>query len=102
VSKHKPASKSKLERVKALPWAAMLQGVVVIGRHWRSLSERDRARLTGLVRQSQGRLGNLSAREREDLRKLVGKLDLKGIGRDLFLVSRRRQLRRRRRRRGSA
>jgi hypothetical protein len=88
--------------VKALPWAAMLQGVVVIGRHWRALSDRDRTRLTRLVRDSQGRLSNLSTKERDELRKLVGKLDLRGIGRDLVLLARGRQLRRKRRRRGAS
>ena len=104
LTKHESSSdRSKLDRIRALPWAAMLQGTVVIGRHWRALSEKDRARLTRLVRDSQGRLSNLSSKERDELRKLVGKLDMKGIGRDLFLLSRSRKLKRKRRhRRGSA
>jgi hypothetical protein len=97
-SKHVSAERSRLQRLRALPWGAMLQGTLVVGRHWRALSEKDRARLTQLVRDSQGRLSSLSAKEREELRKLVGKLDMKGIGRDLFLLSRSRQLKRRRRR----
>jgi FixJ family two-component response regulator len=103
-SKHHDAEKpGKLARVKSLPWAAILQGTVVVGRHWRALSEKDRARLTQLVRDSQGRLSNLSSKERAELRKLARKLDMKGIGRDLFLLSRSRQLKRKRRhRRASA
>jgi hypothetical protein len=97
-SKHVSSERSRRQRLQALPWGAMLQGTLVVGRHWRALSEKDRARLTQLVRDSQGRLSNLSAKEREELRKLVGKLDMKGIGRDLFLLSRSRQLKRRRRR----
>jgi hypothetical protein len=102
MSRRTPPPRSRLERVKALPWAAMLQGVVVIGRHWRALSQKDRVRLTRLVRDSQGRLGNLSTKERDELRRLVGKLDLRGVARDLLFLARGRQLRRKRRRRASA
>lgn len=86
----KPATKSTStrDRVKALPWAAALQGVVVVGKRWRALSQKDRARLTGLVRDSRGRLGNLSQKERKELRTLAGKIDLKGIGRDLLPLAR--------------
>jgi hypothetical protein len=96
VSRSSATSKSKRERVKALPWAALLQAAVVIGRRWRALSEKDRARLTRLVRDSQGRLGNLSTKERAELRKLAGKLELKSIGRDLFALTRARRGRRKR------
>jgi hypothetical protein len=97
VSRSSHTSKSKRERAKALPWAALLQAVVVIGRHWRELSEKDRARLSGLVRDSGGRLGNLSSKERVELRKLAGKLDLKGIGSELTGLARGRRTRRKRR-----
>ena len=60
-----------------------MQAVLAIGERWRGLSQRDRARLTRLVRDSRGRLGNLSARERDELRKVVRKLDLKGMGREV-------------------
>jgi hypothetical protein len=76
-------SSSTRSGVKALPWAALAQAGIVIGDRWRSLSEKDRARLAALLRDSRGRLGNLSVKEREELRKLTRKLDLKGIGRDL-------------------
>jgi hypothetical protein len=88
VSRSAPASKSKSERLKALPWAAVLQAGVVVGRRWRGLSEKERARLARLVRESGGRLGNLSAKERAELRKLTGKLDISGIGRDLLPLAR--------------
>ncbi len=66
-------------RVRALPWALLAQAVVLIGRRWRSLSQRDRARLSRLVRDSQGWPGKLSGKERAELRKLIGKLDLQGL-----------------------
>jgi hypothetical protein len=72
--------------LKTLPWAALLQAVVALGERWRSLSEKDRARLTELVRGRirHGRIGKLSAKERDELRKLVRKLDMKGMGRDML------------------
>jgi hypothetical protein len=99
VSRSNASPKSKRERVKALPWAALLQGVVVVARRWRALSQKDRARLGGLVRDSRGRPGNLSRKERAELRRLAGKLELKGIARELLGLAR--GGRRRRRRRGS-
>jgi len=70
-----------------LPWDALLQASVVIGRRWWALSEKDRARLSSLLRDSGGRLGNLSSRERNELRKLVGKLDFKAMSRELLLLT---------------
>jgi hypothetical protein len=78
-----PSSKPAVSRLKALPWAALLQAGVIVGRRWRALSEKDRARLTRLLRESGGRLGNLSSKERNELGKLVRKLDLKGVGSEL-------------------
>ena len=75
--------KTKLDRVKALPWLALLQGGALVGKRWRALSAKERARLTGLVRESRGRAGNLSPKERQELRGLIGKLDVKGVGQEL-------------------
>ncbi len=69
---------------------------LVLGKRWRSLSAKDRARLTELTRESRGRLGNLSAKERKELKKLVGKLDLKRTARELLLLTRARRWRKRR------
>ncbi len=80
--------------VRAVPWIAVAQVGVVIGRHWRALSEKERARLTALARESRGLPGNLSSKERAELRRLVRKLDLKGIGRELLPLTRRRRGRR--------
>jgi hypothetical protein len=96
LSKHSEQDKSKLARVKDLPWALLLQMSLVLGKRWRSLSAKDRARLTELTRQSRGRLGNLSAKQRKELKKLVGKLDPKRTTRDLVLLTRARRWRKRR------
>jgi len=82
--------------VKAVPWMLLLQVGLVFDRRWRKLSEKERARLLGLMRESRGRVDRLSAKQRGELRKLVGKLDLKGAGSELrpLLRSGRRRKRR--------
>jgi hypothetical protein len=49
-----------------------------------------------LMRDSRGRLSNLTGKEREELKRLVGKADLKGMGRDLLALRRGRRGRKRR------
>ena len=76
---------SRLRRTAgAVPWAVLARGGVIIGRRWSALSGRERERLAQLLRQSRGRVGNLSTRQRLELRKLTRKLDLKGMGRELM------------------
>jgi hypothetical protein len=87
----------KVLKVKDLPWAILLQGGALATARWKSLSEKDRARLAGLVRESGGRVGRLSSKQRSELRELVGKLDLRGLGRDLVPLVRNGRGRRRKR-----
>jgi hypothetical protein len=88
-------SKSKSERlpvpewVRALPWALLLRAAVLIGRRWHALSAKDRARLARLLRDSRGRASNLSTRERVELRKLLGRLQLRGLAGELIALGRR-------------
>ena len=82
----KKSSSSRSGRIKALPWAAVLQGVVVVGRRWRGLSAKDRERIKQLLAESGGRVNRLSDKQRKELRKLAGKLDLKGMGRELIAL----------------
>jgi hypothetical protein len=96
VSRRGEDRKSKLDRLRAVPWVAVAQAGIVISRRWRSLSAKERARLSQLARTSGGRPGNLSSKERAELRALVSKLDLRGIGRELLPLARRRRGRRRR------
>ncbi len=79
----------KLLKAKDLPWALLLQGGALASARWKSLSEKDRARLTRLLRESGGRVGRLSSKQRAELRELLGKLDLKGLGGDLLPLVRR-------------
>jgi hypothetical protein len=80
-----------------VPWTALLQGGAVVGRRVATLSEKDRTRLIVLLRESRGWPGRLDPRERAELRRLLAKLDLAAIGRELAAlraVTRARQLRR--------
>jgi hypothetical protein len=75
---------SRLRRLKALPWVGLAQAGIAFNARWRTLSERDRARLSQLVADSKGWPGKLNAKDRVELRKLLGKLDLKAMGGDLL------------------
>jgi hypothetical protein len=77
------------ERMRALPWIAIAQGVVIFATRLRKLSAKDRARAVRLARSSRGRLSNLSVKERAELGALVVKLDLAGVAREIFMPRRR-------------
>jgi hypothetical protein len=80
VSRSKTASTpAGRDRLKALPWALVLQAGLVVGKRWRALSTSDRARIARLLRDSGGRPANLRPKERKELRKLAGKLDLRPV-----------------------
>jgi hypothetical protein len=98
VSRRSANTRSKLDRLRALPWVALAQVGVAGARRWRSLSSKERGRLTSLARASRGRPGNLSSKERAELRALVRKLDLRGIAGELAALARRGGGRRGRRR----
>ncbi len=84
MSRSTKKSSTPVDKAKALPWAALLQGVLVVGRRWKGLSAKDRERIKELLAESGGRVNSLSAKQRKELRKLAGKLDLKGMGRELM------------------
>ena len=83
---HIKKSSSKVDRARALPWAAALQAVVIVGRRWKALSARDRQRVKDLLSESGGRIDNLTGKQRKELRKLASKLDLKGMGNELLAL----------------
>jgi hypothetical protein len=85
--------KKRFARIRVLPWAALLQGGIVVRQRWLVLSDRERTRLVRLLRDSGRHPGSLTSEEREELRRLIGKLDLTRFGRDLGPVVR--ELRRR-------
>ena len=61
----------------------MLQVGLVVGERISKLSEKDRTRLAELLRESRGWPGSLAGKDRAELGKLLGKLDLTGMGREL-------------------
>jgi hypothetical protein len=100
VSKSKSSTTSSArERARALPWVAIAQTLVAIGARWRAMSQKDRARLGRLLRESRGWPGKLSRKQRAELRALLAKLDLRGVGDELLALRRRRTRGRRSRRR---
>jgi hypothetical protein len=84
VQRHPDRPRTRTERLRAVPWALLLQSGVVASQRWRDLSAKDRARLSRLLRDSRGLPGRLTADERAEVRRLVTKLDLTRAGRELL------------------
>ncbi|MDX6689709.1 MAG: hypothetical protein QOG15_1166 [Solirubrobacteraceae bacterium] len=78
-----------ITRVRTMPWVMVFELALTLRKHWRRLEPKDRARLTELVKKSQGRPGNLTAGERKDVRKLVAKLEPGSIARSVMPIGRR-------------
>jgi hypothetical protein len=76
-----------------VPWAVLLELMVVTRDHWDKLTPGERAHLAALLRKSHGRPGNLTPGERRDVRRLAAKLDLPILVRNLAPVARRLRLR---------
>jgi hypothetical protein len=84
----------KLNPVKSAPWFLIAQAAVQAGEHWKRLSASERSKLQKLVKKSRGLPRNLTPKERDELKRLVGKLDLPGLGRDMLPIAGRRRRRR--------
>ena len=56
-------------------------------RHWQKVEPTTRRRLRELVAKSRGRPSNLTAAERREVRRLVDRLDLRVLVRDLTAVA---------------
>ena len=79
---------SPLSKLRLTPLAVALQAAMVARDHWQGLDERDRRRLSRLVRDSRGWPGNLTSKEREELTALLRRLDLPGMGREMLPLAR--------------
>ena len=95
MSRSSKDSSRKRSRLGALPWAGLLQVGFLVGRRVSGLSARDRRRLGSLLRDSRGIPGNLGEKERRELRKIAGKLELGSVGREALPLLRGRRRRRR-------
>ncbi len=66
-----------------LPWWLLYQAVTTAHTHWRELSPTDRDKLIRLITKSRGLPTNLTARERADVKRILSKVDLKQLARDV-------------------
>jgi hypothetical protein len=74
----------RLARLRAVPWLLLFEvGRGVHSHVMDSLSPAERRRVGEILRKSKGNPTHVTPREREELRRLAGKLDFKRLGRDL-------------------
>ncbi len=76
------------ELLDTLPLAELLQGTIALASRWMRLSGKDRSRLLDLLIESKGVVTRLTPKERKELRRLLGKLDLAGLSRELSGLAR--------------
>jgi hypothetical protein len=69
---------------RAIPWLLLLELGKLAREHWGKLTPGEQAHLTALIRKSGGRPGNLTARDKADVKRLARKLDVPGLGRGLL------------------
>jgi hypothetical protein len=75
---------------RTVPWTRLLEvakAAPLLKRHWDKLTPAERRQLQRLVRKSKGRPNNLNVAERVSVRRLVRKLELGQLGRDLATLA---------------
>jgi hypothetical protein len=70
-------------RTRLLPWLLLYEAASVAGAEWRGLSSSERERLTRLVVKSKGWPSNLSRRERAEVKRIITKVDLQRVAREI-------------------
>jgi hypothetical protein len=83
---------------KTVPWTRLVdiaRAAPVLKEHWDKLTAPERRELQRLIRKSKGKPSNLTLVERATVRRLVRKLELGRLGRDLAQVARRGRARKR-------
>jgi hypothetical protein len=70
-------------RTRVLPWVLLYELAGIAASEWRGLSASERDKLTRLVVKSRGWPANLSRRERAEVKRIVTKLDLKRVTREI-------------------
>jgi hypothetical protein len=69
-------------------WAfAVAEALAATRRHFSGVDPRVRRRVVALARKSKGRASNLTPREKQELRRLVGQMDLWQLSKDLAAVA---------------
>jgi len=76
------------ELLESMPLAELAQGSIAAASRWIRLSAKERSRLLDLLVESKGVLTRLTPKERKELRRLLGKLDLTGLSRELSGLAR--------------
>ena len=74
--------------VRSLPWKRILAiAKVILDRLGEDIPQKDRQRLTRLLRKSKGDYRNLTASERHEVFAIIRKVDLARMGRDVAGVA---------------
>ena len=74
----------RLTRLRAIPWLLLFEvGRGVHSHIMDTLSPAERRRVTQILKKSHGNPNKVTPKEREELRRLAGKLDFKRLGRDI-------------------
>jgi hypothetical protein len=76
------------ELLESMPLTELLQGAIAVTGRWIRLTAKERSRMLDLLVQSKGVVTKLSPKERKELRRLLGKLDLAGLSRELSGLTR--------------
>ena len=75
---------ARLTRVRAVPWLLLFEVARGLRSHvMDTLSPADRRRVAEILRKSHGNPTRITPRERDELRRLAGKLDLRRLAQDL-------------------
>jgi hypothetical protein len=91
------ARMTPLMRVRAVPWSIVFQLAMTARKHWKRLDPKDRTRLGELIKKSQGLPNRLTAKERNEVRELVAKLEPAAFAKSIVPIGRRAVMRGRRR-----
>lgn len=74
----------KLPGRKAVPWMLLLEAAMIMRTHWGRLDDKDRRELSRIVKKSHGNPRNLTKNERNELARIMRRLDLITAGRKLM------------------
>ncbi|MEA2298438.1 MAG: hypothetical protein QOF77_1374 [Solirubrobacteraceae bacterium] len=81
-----------MPRLRPTPWLLLYEVATVAHGVWRDLPSGDRQKLSRLAMKSRGLPANLTARERAEVKRILAKIDLKTVAREVLpkAVARRR------------
>ena len=75
---------ARLTRIRAIPWLLLFEVARGVRSHvLDTLSPAERQRVAEILRSSHGNPSRITPRERAELKRLAGKLDLRRLGQDL-------------------